>query len=154
MVLPEEDANSLVRRFVAGHPDAIDQFMRRYYGAMATKAARLIHDYHIDKALLDRDDAVNVTLFKLWRAAREGKLASIVSGDDFWKLFCSNLRRNILHARDHCARLKRGGPVRPRLVGILSKLCEQWAMRPRGPASIVGGRSQTIFAPISLRRMS
>jgi DNA-directed RNA polymerase specialized sigma24 family protein len=109
MVLPQEDANSLVRRFVAGHPDAVDQIMRHYYGAMAMRAARLIHDYHIDEALFDRDDAVNVTLFKLWRAARDGKIPSIISGDDFWKLVCSSLHRNIRNARDYGERRKRGG---------------------------------------------
>jgi DNA-directed RNA polymerase specialized sigma24 family protein len=109
MVLPEEDADALVRRFVAGHPDAISQIMCRYYEKMTVMANRLIHNYLIDEALLDRDDAVNLTLFKLWRAAREGQIGSIVSRDDFWKLFSSSLQRNILHARDHGARLKRGG---------------------------------------------
>ncbi len=89
MLLPKEDANSLVRRFVAGHPDAIDQIARRYYRAMAMRAGCLIHHYHIDEALLDRDDAVNVTLFKLWRAAREGKIPSVGSGADLWKLLCA-----------------------------------------------------------------
>lgn len=110
MGLSEVDANALVRCFVAGDPDAVNQIMCRYYAAMAVMAYRLIHNYRVDETLLDGDDAVNVTVFKLWRAAKEGRISSIVSHEDFWKLFSSSLQRNILHARDHGVRLKRGGP--------------------------------------------
>jgi RNA polymerase sigma factor (sigma-70 family) len=109
------DATDLVQRFVAGDDGAIDQIVSRYYGMMLVMADRLIRGAHLHEPDCDCDDAVNTTLFKLYQAARTGKIALIETGDDFWRLFRSVLKRTILHDRDRRARLKRGGPGMPRL---------------------------------------
>jgi RNA polymerase sigma factor (sigma-70 family) len=108
------EATDLVQRFVAGDGAAIDQIVRRYYGRMLVMAERLIRDAHLYEPACDSDDAVNAALFKLYRAARAGRIGLIETGDDFWTLFRLILKRTLLHDRDRSARLKRGGPGMPR----------------------------------------
>jgi RNA polymerase sigma factor (sigma-70 family) len=105
-----DQAATLVRQFKEGHPDAIAEIVRRYYWRMVGMANRLLRGLNVEPACFDGDDAVNTTLSKLCEAAKAGKIHSMEESADFWNLFHSILKRNILLARDHNTRLKRGGP--------------------------------------------
>jgi RNA polymerase sigma factor (sigma-70 family) len=111
--MPSQGSNqeaTLVRQFKEGHPDAIEEIVRRYYWRMVGMANRLLRGLNVEPAWFDCDDAVNTTLSKLCEAAKAGKIHSMEETADFWNLFYSILKRNILLAREHHARLKRGGP--------------------------------------------
>jgi RNA polymerase sigma factor (sigma-70 family) len=101
---------TLVRQLKEGHPDAIEEIVRRYYWRMVGMAKRLLRGLNVEPAWFDCDDAVNTTLLKLCEAAKAGKIHSMEETANFWNLFYSILKRNILLAREHNARLKRGGP--------------------------------------------
>ena len=108
--LPDDDSSSaLTKSFLRGEPDAIAAIVSRYYETMAAMAGGLIRTYRVDPAILDRDDAVNITLFRLWRATQNNRGFVVETTGDFWRIFRLALERNILHARARGARLKRGG---------------------------------------------
>ncbi len=121
IILPDDDSSSaLLRDFLGGDADAIAAVMSRYYETMANMAAHMIRAYRVDPSILDRDDAVSITLFRLWRAIQNNRGFVLETTGDFWRIFRLAIERNVLHARARGARLKRGGRTGRTAFGSLS----------------------------------
>src|SRR5438067_1487989 len=104
-----EDMDGLLWRFAAGDDQALGDIDRLHRPKFLALASRSLRRHGLREASWGDEDAVNTTLFKLWQAARQGKLRTIGTVAGFWSLFQTTLERTVLDARIEFAAQKRGG---------------------------------------------
>jgi DNA-directed RNA polymerase specialized sigma24 family protein len=90
--------------------EAIARELLEHRRRMTRLARRLLGRHGVSQAEYDPDDAIQETLFALWRAADEGGLRDIVGDDDLWRYFHTALDHQVLLAKGRFDAIKRGGP--------------------------------------------
>src|SRR4051812_35591752 len=94
----QEDMVRLLRRLAAGEDQALNEIDRRHRPKFLALARCSLRRHGLREASWGAEDAVNTALFKLWQAARQGKLRAIGTVAGFWSLFQRILERTILDA--------------------------------------------------------
>jgi len=92
----------------AEEPMAAERLAFRYFKRMVELARWLIRRYGL-QAVTDAEDAANVALYQLFKAAAQGGPREPESGDGLWKLARLLVVRKVLRARRRSNSIKRGG---------------------------------------------
>jgi hypothetical protein len=106
-----DQATVIIRRFLAGEDDAIGQYADRYNAELVRAATSLIRCDGIAEADLDGQEAVNIALYRLFRARDRGTLAAIEDSEQLLKVLLTILRRVVGEAKERCRRIKRRADV-------------------------------------------
>jgi len=104
----------LVRRSIAEQKEAIGRMSAERIGEMTGLAKCRLRRYRIKMFDWGSEDAVQDALHALSLAAANDELGAVASDGDLWKLFCTTLDNEVLHALEHDTTQKRGGPGAPR----------------------------------------
>lgn len=112
----QDQSRALLRSLKAGEAQGLEQLWRRFYEKLVVHARRRIQQTGVS---ID-DEAIACSVFEsVWKAAGNGRLASIESCEELWWWLISAARRKVIsHARRESAE-KRGGDNPARQVDDL-----------------------------------